>query len=155
VARGWRRGRGPGPDPERPAYVRGLGVAIFAAIGQLLAALPGQTSSDAIPTSWLYVTIPITLASTAVLFGIIVPRADARTAVALAVTAALSLVVFRFGITVPLAGAAMVIARDVPLREPDQTRKAVVALVLAIVTLGVVAWFALVDAFDAIDRLRI
>jgi hypothetical protein len=141
-------------DPERPAHLRGLGVAIFGAIGQLLAALPGQTTSDAIPASWLVVTVPITLVSSAVLFGVIVPRGDALTAVLLAAVAVVSLVVFRFGITVPLAGAALVIARDVPTREPDQTRKAVVALILGILTLAAVAWFALVDAFDAVDRLR-
>jgi hypothetical protein len=146
----WRRER----DPDKPAYFRGLGVAAFSAIGQLLAALPGQTTSDAIPPSWLFVTLPITIVSTAVLFGFIVPRGDARTAVLLAVVALGSLVIFRFGITIPLAGAAMVIARDVPIREPDQTRKGVVALVLGILTMAAVAWFALVDAFDAIDRLR-
>lgn len=141
-------------DPEGPAYFRGLFVAVFAAIGQLLAALPGQTTSDAIPPSWLVVTVPITLVSTAVLFGVIVPRAKALTALLLAGLAVVSLVVFRFGITVPLAGAAMVIARDVPTREPDQTRRAVVALILSMLTLAAVAWFALVDAFGAIDRLR-
>lgn len=150
MVRRWGRN----PDPDRPSHVRGLGVAVFAAIGQLLVALPGQTTSSALPISWLILTVPITLVSTAVLFGIIVPRADARTAVLLAVAAVVSLLIFRLGVTLPLAGAAMVIARDVPLREPDQTRKAVVALVLSIVTLGLVAWFGLVDAFDAIDRLR-
>ncbi len=135
-------------------FFRGLGVALFCAIGQLLAAFPGQTPSGDIPASWLFVTVPITLVSTGVLFGYIVPRADSRTAVFLAVAAAVSLVVFRFGVTVPLAGAAMVVARDVPTREPDQTRRAVIALIIAIVTLAAVAWFALVEAFDAVDRFR-
>jgi Voltage-dependent anion channel len=142
----------PATPPRRG--LRGLGVAIFTAIAQLLAALPGQTTDDGVAASWLVFTVPITVASTAVLFGVIVPRADARTAVLLAVVAAVSLLVFRFGVTLPLAAAAMVIARDVPSREPDESRRAVLALVVAILTMAVVAWFALVDAFDAIDRLR-
>jgi hypothetical protein len=127
---------------------------VFCAIAQLLAALPGQTTDEGLSASWLFITVPITLVSTAVLFGVIVPRADARTAVLLAVVAVVSLLAFRFGVTLPLAGAAMVIARDVPLREPDQTRKAVLALVLGILAMGAVAWFALLDAFAAVDRLR-
>jgi hypothetical protein len=141
-------------DPERPDHFRGLGVAVFCAIAQLLAALPGQTTAEGLSASWLFITVPITLISTAVLFGVIVPRADARTAVLLAVVAVVSLLAFRFGVTIPLAGAAMVIARDVPLREPDQTRKAVLALVFGILAMGAVAWFALLDAFAAVDRLR-
>jgi|SRR5215207_2899742 len=147
-------GRRHDAERERTTYVRGLGVGAFSAVGQLLAALPGQTTSDAIPPTWLFLTVPITLVSTGVLFGVVVPRADARTAVLLAITAAVSLLVFRVGVTVPLAGAAMVVARDVPTREPDESRRAVFALLVAVVTLACVAWFALVDAFDAVDRLR-
>jgi hypothetical protein len=104
--------------------------------------------------SWLFITVPVTVVSSAVLFSIIVPRADARTAILLAAAAVVSLLVFRFGVTVPLAGAAMVVARDAPAREPASTRAALVSLILGILTMAVVAWFALVDAFDAIDRLR-
>jgi hypothetical protein len=141
------------PIPPKSG-LRGLGVAVFCAIAQLLAALPGQTTDEGLSGSWFFITVPITVVGTAVLFGIIVPRADAKTAVLLAALAVVSLLVFRFGVTLPLAGAAMVIARDVPAREPASTRPAVLALVLGILTMAVVAWFALVDAFDAIERLR-
>jgi hypothetical protein len=134
---------------------RGLGVALFGCLIQVLGALPGLTSPDlGIDPTWYYLSVPIAIALTVVLFGWVVPGGGSRAAVIAAGLGVLSLALFRLGLTVPLVAAALVMARDVPLREEGGNRRALLAMLVAFVTLGLFAWFSLLDALEAIDASR-
>jgi hypothetical protein len=134
---------------------RGLGVAVFGCVVQILGSLPGLTAPDlGIDSTWFYLSVPIAVITTVVLFGWVVPRGGSRAALISAAAALLSLALFRIGVTVPLAAAAMVMARDVPVREEGANRWALVAMLAAMVTLGFFAWFSLLDAFAAVEDSR-
>jgi hypothetical protein len=105
-----------------------------------------------IDPTWCYLCIPVAVLSTVVLFGSVVPGGGSRAALVAAAAGFVSLPLFRLGLTVPLAGAAMVMARDAPLREENANRRALVALLAALVTLGLFGWFALLDALAAVNQ---
>jgi hypothetical protein len=134
---------------------RGLGVAVFGCFVQIFGSLPGLTAPDlGIDPTWYYLCIPIAVVSTVALFGWVVPGGGSRAALIAAGAAVASLAVFRLGITVPLAGAALVMARDVPVREEGGNRRALAALLAALLALGMFAFFGLLDAFAAIEKSR-
>ncbi len=136
--------------------LRGLGVAVFGCGVQILGSLPGLTAPDLdIDSTWFYLSIPIAVLSTVVLFGAVVPGGGSRAALVTAAAAFVSLVLFRLGVTVPLAAAAMVMARDAPSREEGANRRALVALLGALVTLGLFGWFALLDALATVSESHI
>jgi hypothetical protein len=142
VSRPGEPGAGPGPG------LRGLGVAVVCVLGQVLGVVPGLTTDRGFDVAtWLYVPVPVAVVATLVLFGRVVPRADSRVALALALLGLASLLLFRLGVTLPLAGAAMVVARDVPTREVGRDRQALGVLVLSWITMGLFAVLVLGDAF--------
>jgi hypothetical protein len=134
-------------DPERFRY-RGLGVAVFACLGQVVGVVPALTTPAGFDlATWLFVPVPFAVVSTLLVFLWVLPRVGSRGALVLGLLALASLLVFRLGVTLPLAAGAMVAARDVPDREEGQDRLAFGVLVLAWLTLGVFALLVIGDAF--------
>jgi hypothetical protein len=135
--------------------LRGLGVAVFGCAVQILGSLPGLTTPDlGVDPTWYYLSVPIAIASTVALFGWVVPNGGSRAALITAGLGVISLPLFRLGLTVPLAAAALVMARGVPIREEGGNRRALVAMLAAFLTLGFFAYFSLLDALTAIDESR-
>ena len=140
-------GTDPADDPDRSHY-RGLGVGLVACVAQVVGAVPGLTTDAGFDlTTWLYIPVPIAVLTTLLVFLRVVPRIGSHGALVLAFLGLLSVLVFRLGVTLPLAAGAMVAARDLPVRERGRDARALGVLVLSWVTLGLFAIAVLGDAF--------
>jgi len=111
-----------------------------------LPALSGPGAGFAVGT-WLFVVVPVALFATMALWLTVVAHGGGRAALCCAVAAVATLPVYRVGLTLPLAGAALVLGRGTPEDDPAHVRAGVWAMVLAA---GVVLGTAVQVALDAV-----
>ena len=142
------------PDPSarpgrRDPQLRGLGVAVTAVVAQVLLAVPRLTTDDGVALLPLgLVVAPVALLTTAVLWLTVVARGGARAALLCAAASVLTLPVYPLGVTLPLAGAAIVLGRSMPEIDPERSRSGLVAMVVGMLVLLAVGYLTTVHAVN-------
>jgi hypothetical protein len=138
------------PSPRAAPQARGLGVAVFAVLTQLAVSATGLATASGFATATLlFVVAPVTLATTMALWLTVVARGGGRAGLGCAAAAAVSLLAYRVGFTVPLAAAALVLGRAVPSEDPDHERAGLLGLALAGAVLLAVAALVVLEVFGS------